>query len=86
MDLNRRELDVSGVPVRAYGQLGRPLLVFPSELGKRWDWEDNGMIGALGEFVDEVRDQHHFGAAPGNMLANWLALRPLPTSNGNEKR
>ena len=30
-----------------YGSYGKPLLVFPSELGKRWDWEDTGMIDAL---------------------------------------
>ena len=41
----------------AYGHGGRPLLVFPSELGKRWDWEDNGMIGALTPLIDDGRVQ-----------------------------
>ena len=39
----------------AYGHWGRPLLVFPSELGKRWDWEDSGMIDALGSLIDDGR-------------------------------
>jgi esterase/lipase superfamily enzyme len=29
--------------------------VFPSELGKRWDWEDSGMIGALAPLIDDGR-------------------------------
>ena len=28
---------------------------FPSELGKRWDWEDSGMIGALAPLIDAGR-------------------------------
>jgi esterase/lipase superfamily enzyme len=55
MDVTRRDLDIGPARVIAYGHRGRPLLIFPSELGKRWDWEDNGMIGALAQFVDEGR-------------------------------
>ncbi len=47
MDLNRRDVEVGPARLVAYGHWGRPLLVFPSELGKRWDWENMGMIGAL---------------------------------------
>jgi len=47
VDLNRRDVEVGPARVVAYGHWGRPLLVFPSELGKRWDWENMGMIGAL---------------------------------------
>ena len=32
--------------VAAYGHYGRPVLAFPSEGGKAYDWQDNGMIGA----------------------------------------
>jgi esterase/lipase superfamily enzyme len=39
----------------AYGQWGRPVLVFPSELGRRWDWEDAGMVGALSPLIDGGR-------------------------------
>jgi esterase/lipase superfamily enzyme len=47
VDLERRDLEVGPARLIVYGHWGRPLLVFPSELGKRWDWEDTGMIGAL---------------------------------------
>ena len=35
----------------AYGHWGRPLLVFPSQQGNRWDWEERGMTDAVGELV-----------------------------------
>jgi esterase/lipase superfamily enzyme len=53
--LTRRDLELGDARVLAYGHWGRPLLVFPSELGKRWDWEDNGMIGALKPLIDDGR-------------------------------
>ena len=55
--MNRRDLELGDARVLAYGHGGRPLLVFPSELGKRWDWEDNGMIGALTPLIDDGRVQ-----------------------------
>lgn len=39
----------------AYGHWGRPLLVFPSEQGKGWDFENNGMIGAISDLIDGGR-------------------------------
>ena len=53
--MNRRDVDLGEARVLAYGHWGRPLLVFPSELGKRWDWEDSGMIGALSPLIDDGR-------------------------------
>ena len=53
--MTRRDLELGDARVLAYGHWGRPLLVFPSELGKRWDWEDNGMIGALAPLIDDGR-------------------------------
>lgn len=41
--------------VIAYGHWGRPLLVFPSEQGSPWDYESNGMIGAISHLIDEGR-------------------------------
>src|SRR5215203_4727972 len=32
--------------VIAYGHFGRPFLVFPSEQGRAWDFENNGMVDA----------------------------------------
>jgi esterase/lipase superfamily enzyme len=53
--VNRRELTVADVPVRVYGRWGRPLLVFPSEQGQPWDYEANGMIGAIESLLDASR-------------------------------
>jgi esterase/lipase superfamily enzyme len=53
--LSRRDLELGGANVLVYGHWGRPLLVFPSELGKRWDWEDTGMIAALASLIEEGR-------------------------------
>jgi esterase/lipase superfamily enzyme len=39
----------------AYGHYGRPVLVFPSEAGRAWDFENNGMIGAIEELIDAGR-------------------------------
>jgi esterase/lipase superfamily enzyme len=43
------------VDVAVYGHYGRPLLVFPSEQGSRWDFEANGMIGAIAPLLDAGR-------------------------------
>jgi len=41
--------------VIAYGHYGRPLLVFPSEQGRAWDFENNGMVDAIRPLVDDGR-------------------------------
>ena len=41
--------------VIAYGHYGRPLLVFPSEQGRCYDYENNGMIGVLSNLIDAGR-------------------------------
>jgi len=46
--------DRSGAVIR-YGHCGRPVLVFPSEQGRAWDYENNGMIGAVADLVDAGR-------------------------------
>lgn len=38
-----------------YGHDGRPVLVFPSEAGSAWDYEDNGMVGAVADLLDAGR-------------------------------
>ena len=35
-----------------FGQAGARVLVFPTSLGRFFDWEDRGMIAALGEHLD----------------------------------
>ena len=39
----------------SYGHYGRPLLAFPSEGGRAYDWQDNGMIGAIGDLLEAGR-------------------------------
>ena len=41
--------------VIAYGDHGRPLLVFPSQEGRPEDWEDRRMIDSIGWLIDEGR-------------------------------
>jgi esterase/lipase superfamily enzyme len=43
-----RVVELEGGRVLCYGGWGRPVIAFPSELGEPWDWEDRGMIDALG--------------------------------------
>ena len=53
--MNRRDLEVGPARLVAYGHWGRPLLVFPSEQGHRWDYESNGMVDAIGGLVESGR-------------------------------
>jgi esterase/lipase superfamily enzyme len=48
------ELDAS-LDLIAYGHYGRPALVFPSEAGRAWDFESNGMVDAVRELIDDGR-------------------------------
>jgi esterase/lipase superfamily enzyme len=41
--------------VVAYGHWGRPVLVFPAEAGRAWDFQDNGMVDAVADLVDAGR-------------------------------
>jgi esterase/lipase superfamily enzyme len=41
--------------VVAYGHWGRPVLAFPAERGRAWDWQDNGMVGAIAGLIDDGR-------------------------------
>ncbi|MBA8795682.1 esterase/lipase superfamily enzyme [Friedmanniella endophytica] len=38
-----------------YGHWGRPVLVFPSEAGRAWDFENNGMIEAVRPLIEAGR-------------------------------
>lgn len=53
------ELEGPGLPragtVIRYGHWGRPVVVFPSEAGRAWDYENNGMVDALRPLLDEGR-------------------------------
>ena len=51
----RRQLDVDGGEVVAYGSWGRPVLAFPSERGHARDWEGTGMVDAIAALLDAGR-------------------------------
>jgi esterase/lipase superfamily enzyme len=41
--------------VVSYGHWGSPVLVFPSEAGRAWDFENNGMVDAVRFLLDAGR-------------------------------
>jgi esterase/lipase superfamily enzyme len=47
-------LDRPGTVIR-YGHFGRPVVVFPSEQGRAWDYENNGMVGAVADLINAGR-------------------------------
>lgn len=44
-----------GMTVITYGHYGRPVLVFPSEAGRAWDFENNGMVDAVAGLINDGR-------------------------------
>jgi esterase/lipase superfamily enzyme len=40
-----------------FGHAGRPLLVFPTSMGRFYQWEDFGMVGALTDMIEAGRYQ-----------------------------
>jgi esterase/lipase superfamily enzyme len=53
--VRREQVDLDQGNLIAYGHYGRPMLVFPSEQGRAWDFENNGMIDAVADLVDAGR-------------------------------
>ncbi|MGH8961438.1 MAG: esterase family protein [Jatrophihabitantaceae bacterium] len=57
--MRREELGIDALgpatTLIAYGHYGRPVLVFPSEQGRAWDFENNGMVGAVASLIDAGR-------------------------------
>ncbi len=47
-------LGAAGTVIR-HGHWGRPVLAFPSEDGRAWDFENNGMVGAVAGLLDAGR-------------------------------
>ena len=41
--------------VVTYGHYGRPVLAFPAERGRAWDWQDQGMVAAVGGLLEAGR-------------------------------
>ncbi|MEO9137685.1 MAG: alpha/beta hydrolase-fold protein, partial [Jatrophihabitans sp.] len=53
--MRREHLQLAGADLIAYGHYGRPVLAFPAEAGRAWDFENNGMIDAVADLVDAGR-------------------------------
>src|SRR5690606_23388128 len=54
VEINAEGLDHAGTVIR-YGHFGRPVIAFPSEAGRAWDYENNGMVEAVRSLVEEGR-------------------------------
>ena len=54
IELSAPGFDRPGTVIR-YGHYGRPVLVFPSEQGRAWDYENNGMVGAVADLIEAGR-------------------------------
>jgi len=59
MDRTQVELAAPGLhrtgTVIRYGHFGRPVIVFPSERGRAWDYENNGMVDAVRPLLEAGR-------------------------------
>jgi esterase/lipase superfamily enzyme len=53
--VSRRIVEIDGGTVIAYGHYGRPVVAFPSENGEVYDWEQRGMVDAIGWLLEEGR-------------------------------
>ena len=58
--------------VREYGERGQPLLVFPSQDGRVWDFEGFGMVEAIRPMIEAGRV--HLFAVDGNDWESWTNL------------
>ena len=64
--------------VAAYGHYGRPVLAFPSEGGKAYNWQDNGMIDTLSDLLDGGPDQ----ALLRRLLRRDVVVEPVGPARG----
>jgi esterase/lipase superfamily enzyme len=55
MSHNSRHVQLGGGNVIAYGHWGRPVLAFPSEQGPCWQYEERGMVDAIGSLLESGR-------------------------------
>ncbi|CUR54918.1 conserved hypothetical protein [metagenome] len=83
VELEAPGFDRAGTVIR-YGHWGRPVLVFPSEQGRAWDYENNGMVAAVRDLIDAGRVKLYcvdsFDAA--TWSDNWLPLEERAQRHG----
>jgi esterase/lipase superfamily enzyme len=53
--VRREHVELGPGALIAYGHWGRPVLAFPAEAGRAWDFENNGMVGAIADLIDAGR-------------------------------
>ncbi len=51
---------------KVYGHAGRPIIIFPCQSGRFFDWEDRNMCNAAARWVDDGRLQ----------IFGWTASTP----------
>ena len=68
--------------VAVFGHYGRPVLAFPSEGGKAYDWRDNGMIGAVERLIDGGPGQ----ALLRRLLRRGVVVEPVGPARGARAR
>ena len=54
IDLPAPSIGGSGTVI-AHGHYGRPVIAFPAESGRAWDWEGTGMVAALAPLLEAGR-------------------------------
>ena len=62
----------------AFGHWGRPVLVFPSQGGDRWEWEREGMVAAVGGLLDAGRVKLYCVDSPYGAYEEWLLGHVVP--------
>ena len=61
--------------LRSYGHYGRPVLAFASEGGPAWQWEENGMVAAIGGLLEAGRVKLY--CVDSHDMASW-SNRDIP--------
>ena len=68
---------------KVYGHAGKPVIVFPCQGGRFYDWEDFRMIDAIHWFIDEGKIQvFSIDSIDRQSWANWNA-RPTTSARPN---
>ena len=89
MDIDRRELGAGDRPVIAYGHWGRPVLAVPAESGTPWEWEQHGLVDALGWLIEAGRLKLYTldsGIKTANLMNMRLGLPDTKYAKEEERR
>lgn len=61
---------------KVYGHAGKPVLVFPAQAGRFFEFENFGMVGAVGELIDA--GQYQFFTADSIDAQSWANWNAAP--------